>query len=280
MYRTTRIWQVRLLCLAAAVCFFIIFSDTCTSFITYRTTGVFNGEEGSRGIRFFTHGYDVYAPDRVLVTHDYHGHQSNPIIHTWETKHTGENLVEDQWKWTEAIERAKSTVKVFGTPRVNLLLGIGIHDESTAKDADEIKLTRSGRYGFGSKRTLEQAVAFTGINLAEQRMEDNKCGNLIWVPFDESEIDYGVNDILSRSLHGEAPPEKVVVLPPAESSTSMRGMPTTAKARGGVEGSSPESFHLESSLDFQTLGGIAVCLMVIARMTRTKFRKKREWHKQ
>lgn len=33
--------------------------------------GVFDGEEGSRGIRFFTHGYDVYSPHRVLVTHDY-----------------------------------------------------------------------------------------------------------------------------------------------------------------------------------------------------------------
>lgn len=32
---------------------------------------VFDGEEGSRGIRFFTHGYDVYSPHRVLVTHDY-----------------------------------------------------------------------------------------------------------------------------------------------------------------------------------------------------------------
>jgi len=32
---------------------------------------VFDGEEGSRGIRFFTHGYDVYTPHRVLVTHDY-----------------------------------------------------------------------------------------------------------------------------------------------------------------------------------------------------------------
>ena len=29
------------------------------------TEGVFDGEEGSRGIRFFTHGYDVYTPDKV-----------------------------------------------------------------------------------------------------------------------------------------------------------------------------------------------------------------------
>jgi hypothetical protein len=232
--------------------------------------GVFNGEEGSRGIRFFTHGYDVYAPDRVLVTHDYHGHQSNPIIHTWERK-SNENAVEDQWKWTEAVNKAKSTVKVFGTPRVNLLLGIGIKDESTAKDADEIRLARSGRYGFGSKRSLEQAVAFTGINLAEQKMEENKCGNLIWVPFVESEVDYGVNDILSRSLHGEVP-EKVI-MPQA---SSNRGL---SSAKAGVV-DSPESLHFESSLDFETLGGIAVFLLVIARMTRTKFRKKREWHRE
>jgi len=29
------------------------------------TDNVFDGEEGSRGIRFFTHGYDVYTPDKV-----------------------------------------------------------------------------------------------------------------------------------------------------------------------------------------------------------------------
>ena len=40
---------------------------------------VFDGED----IRFFTHGYDVYTPDQVLVTHDYHVYQSNPIVHTW-----------------------------------------------------------------------------------------------------------------------------------------------------------------------------------------------------
>ena len=39
---------------------------------------VFDGEEGSRAIRFFTHGYDTYTPDEVLVTHDYHNHQGNP----------------------------------------------------------------------------------------------------------------------------------------------------------------------------------------------------------
>ena len=67
--------------------------------------GVFDGEEGSRGIRFFTHGYDVYAPDIVLVTHDYHTHQGNPIVHTWGRGQ--KHLIEDEdekkpesaWKW-------------------------------------------------------------------------------------------------------------------------------------------------------------------------------------
>jgi Glycosyltransferase (GlcNAc) len=44
---------------------------------------VFNGEELSRGIRFFTHGYDMYTPDQVLAMHDYNGHQNNPIVNTW-----------------------------------------------------------------------------------------------------------------------------------------------------------------------------------------------------
>merc|ERR1719464_1155948 len=153
---------------------------------------VFDGEEGSRGIRFFTHGYDVYTPHRVLVTHDYHGHQSNPIVHTWGGKKKA--IHESKWKWMEEIEDNRNKLSTFGSGRVNMMLGIG---KIPPKMDEEITTIRSSRYGLGSRRTLSQVVDFTGINLAEKKMAVNKCGNLNWVPFEESP-NYGVEETLSR----------------------------------------------------------------------------------
>jgi len=161
--------------------------------------GVFDGEEGSRGIRFFTHGYDVYSPHRVLVTHDYHGHQSNPVVHTWGRKY-GKQLQESDWKWMDEIKNVRSNLSIFGSRRVNFMLGFGKRhsDESD----DELELIRQSRYGIGTKRTLKQAEEFSGINFQERKMEVNKCGSLLWVPFDESP-NYGVGEILSRGHAGE-----------------------------------------------------------------------------
>jgi hypothetical protein len=91
---------------------------------------VFDGEEGSRAVRFWTHGYDVFAPDRILVTHDYKGHQSNAVVHTWGGKLRGggggggkrggggEDLP------LARIGEISGRLPVKGTERVNLLLGV------------------------------------------------------------------------------------------------------------------------------------------------------------
>jgi hypothetical protein len=168
-------------------------------------TNVFDGEEGSRGIRFFTHGYDVYTPDRVLVTHDYHGHQSNPVVHTWgnalkahhhDSRQLGTPL------FLQESESQRSKILVTGTKRVNMLLGIDEPVHPTREQQAAIDLIRNSRYGLGTKRTLDQVREFTGINLRERLMEVNKCGNLEWVPFEES-IEYGVAETLSRGMAGE-----------------------------------------------------------------------------
>ena len=168
--------------------------------------GVFDGEEGSRGLRFFTHGYDVYAPDVVLVTHDYHTHQGNPVVHTWGRGHRGAKAAaadsekgEEVWKFRADIERERPKVQTRGTKRVNMMLGIGHPSGWNAAETQEIEQIRASRYGVGTKRTLEQAGQFSGIDLAAKKMVENKCGNLKWVPYDESP-DYGVGETLRRSL--------------------------------------------------------------------------------
>ena len=167
---------------------------------------VFDGEEGSRGIRFFTHGYDVYTPDRVLVTHDYHGHQSNPVVHTWGGKRNkGKKQVpETEWDWWQDIKANRGSLTIFGSRRVNMILGFGKKEKLFTDPSHTIEIDRvkASRYGIGNKRTLEQAEKFTGINFTARKMDVNKCGNLLWVPYEESS-NYGVGDILSRGHSGE-----------------------------------------------------------------------------
>ena len=95
---------------------------------------VFDGEETSRGIRFFTHGYDVYTPDKVLVTHDYEGHQSNPIIHSWGRKNAQKANIDDperkakfdnvDWSYMDQITKMKGVVEPDSVKRANILMGI------------------------------------------------------------------------------------------------------------------------------------------------------------
>jgi hypothetical protein len=200
---------------------------------------VFDGEEGSRGIRFFTHGYDVYTPDVVLVTHDYKTHQGNPVVHTWgrgakqqmeeDEEGDGMKLPGDRWKWNEEIEEQRSELNVFGTDRVNMLLGIGSHHNSTEQEKRELDLIRNSRFGLGTARTMEQAREFTGINLLEKRMEVNKCGNNYWVPYGESP-DFGVAAILARGNIGKVETKLVVLA--AEKKPEEENLDDLKKARG------------------------------------------------
>jgi hypothetical protein len=225
--------------------------------------GVFDGEEGSRGLRFFTHGYDVYTPDVVLVTHDYAGHQHNPIVHTWDRR-AAAFKVADKWRWNADIEQSRSDLTSFGERRINAMLGIG----ATTVEVNEINLIRSGRFGIGPKRTLEQAVSFSGIDLKRRMMVEDKCGNLEWVPFEESP-NYGVDELILRSLAGE-----VVSSKSSSSSllrTNVRVGPTNAPA-GPMH--TVGSKAATTSAYVPWVGGVVLSVLVIGRLVSRKFRTK------
>lgn len=215
-----------------------LFFFCCTHLSLFTIIITTDGEEGSRGLRFFTHGYDVYTPDRVLVTHDYKGHQSNPVVHTWGRQHG--KLHSDKLEvWREEIEKERPKVITIGTPRVNMMLGIG-PDNYSEEECKEIKQMRASRFGLGTKRTLEQAIEFSGINLRERKMVKNKCGNLKWVPFEESD-DYGLSATLGRGLIDQG----------------------TGVAPGTVNvgGSGPKSFTNEQVANFVRVVGILILIL-------------------
>jgi hypothetical protein len=243
--------------------------------------GVFDGEEGSRGLRFFTHGYDVYTPDVVLVTHDYAGHQHNPIVHTWDRR-AAAFQVQDKWRWNADIEQSRGDLKSFGEKRINAMLGIGATtDPTSTEEVNEINLIRSGRFGIGPKRTLEQAVSFSGIDLKRRKMVENKCGNLEWVPFEESP-NYGLDDLLLRSLAGEvvSSPSSSLLRPdipvgPTHTSSSLLradipvGPMHTANSNAATTNAYVPWF-----------GGVLLSVLVIGRLVRRNSRTKGDYHKK
>jgi hypothetical protein len=101
------------------------------------------------------------------------------------------------------IKSVRSNLSIFGSRRVNVMLGFGSKKKDESEDeSEEQTLMRHSRYGIGSKRTLEQAEEFTGIDFKKRKMATNRCGNLLWVPYEESS-DYGLGEILSRGHAGE-----------------------------------------------------------------------------
>jgi len=137
----------------------------------------FAGEEISMAARAFTHGYDIFTPDRILIWHYYQRKEASKIWgdHTNEAKNTGS--VDLAW-W----ERDKISKK-----RVRSVLGL------EASPADP------GAYGHGTVRTLAQFEKCIGVDLLSQTVMPDVIGSLRQSYFPEgsvSEVDW-----LARRVH-------------------------------------------------------------------------------
>eukprot|EP00607_Mallomonas_marina_P009962 CAMPEP_0182419262 /NCGR_PEP_ID=MMETSP1167-20130531/3706_1 /TAXON_ID=2988 /ORGANISM="Mallomonas Sp, Strain CCMP3275" /LENGTH=455 /DNA_ID=CAMNT_0024594045 /DNA_START=267 /DNA_END=1631 /DNA_ORIENTATION=- len=126
------------------------------------TPGIFDGEEFSRGLRLWTYGYDTYTPHRVFIVHNYHVSQSDP-------KHS-------QWAYNSRETNVDASVV-----RLRTIFGMPGGEQDATKN---LAVVRS-KYGRGDRRTLEQAIAFSGIDTKNQKTLFNGCGNLEFVPFQE-----------------------------------------------------------------------------------------------
>jgi len=131
--------------------------------------GIFDGEEYTKGIRLFTHGYDMYTPHRSYVYHDYSHAKTDGRAHTWSRK----------------------TIKA-SQERIMTLLEMNEGDKSAEAKA------KLGKYGLGPKRTIDQYINFTGVDIRNRKSFANSCGNVAWVPFQEKETDEAVQDNIRR----------------------------------------------------------------------------------
>lgn len=212
----------------------------------------------------------MYTPDRVLVTHDYHGHQSNPVVHTWGQgkKRGSKHFQETSWKWLDDINSVRANLSIFGSMRVNRMLGFG---RSKPNDEDEIKLMRKSRFGIGTKRTLEQAEAFSGIDFKKKKMVVNRCGNLEWVPYKESP-NYGIEEVLSRGFAGEK------VRPYVLSSGISHSVRQVELAELSLKAS--KSLAPKSNTNYRFLGGLLLVVLALVLMILKGGKKKDKEHKK
>mmetsp|Transcript_13920 Transcript_13920/g.16390 ORF Transcript_13920/g.16390 Transcript_13920/m.16390 type:complete len:666 (-) Transcript_13920:117-2114(-) len=128
------------------------------------TPQVFDGEEFNRAARFFTYGYDIYTPNAYYVLHDYHKSQSNPIQSSWDRGGGKPGSL------SESNFRLKTMIDVPGG----------------STDPVEVLKLKQSKYGLGDRRSLDQLIQFSGIDLRHKRPSidgKNRCGNIQWEPF-------------------------------------------------------------------------------------------------
>ena len=55
--------------------------------------------------------------------------------------------------------------------------------DRTNKDASYLQAVQQSKYGLGDRRSMDQAIQFTGVNLRKRKIIANRCGNIDWVPY-------------------------------------------------------------------------------------------------
>lgn len=111
----------------------------------------FIGEEVTLGARLWTHGWDAFAPNDVLMYHDYTQGRGRP-------KHW-----EDHVDWSVLNRRAVERVR-------HLLAGAVPTDAQALKDIE--------RHGLGMARSLADYEAFAGIDFKARRWDEGRWGAL------------------------------------------------------------------------------------------------------
>ena len=100
----------------------------------------FHGEEISLAVRAYTHGYDLFTPNRIVAWHEY--------TRKGRIRHWDENK-----KWEELNVKSLKRVK-------NLL------DVDGSYDGEDF-----GKYGFGNERMKSEYEAFAGIRFSDRAIQ-------------------------------------------------------------------------------------------------------------
>jgi hypothetical protein len=186
------------------------------------TPHIFDGEEFSRALRFWTWGYDIYSPHRVHVVHNYVESQVSRIgpcqpvpdlAYAWcmhMRKRRNANLSRcslsvhmlnqsdpkhSDWAASKISWQQRNEEILASTTRLRMLMEMPLEPQfargadgaigSDGFSAAAVLAVQQSRFGLGDRRSLSQAIEFSGIDTRQRKMVGNKCGNLELVPFVE-----------------------------------------------------------------------------------------------
>lgn len=83
--------------------------------------------------------------------------------------------------WFGGDEPGSPDTMESAVARLKALMGIPDGPRNDTKTL----LLRQSKYGLGDRRSLEQFIAFSGIDTVNRRIIENRCGNIEYVPFVE-----------------------------------------------------------------------------------------------
>eukprot|EP00041_Stephanoeca_diplocostata_P030484 m.923519 g.923519 ORF g.923519 m.923519 type:complete len:630 (-) comp23766_c1_seq12:504-2393(-) len=136
---------------------------------------VFSGEEFGRGSRLWTHGYDFYA-------------LKQPIVGCWYGDKKGGK---GQWRSDseEAIQSGERLATMLQWP---------------GSDQSASAVAALGKYGLGTRRSLQEYISFCGIDTIKQQIAANCV--VKYQPWDWSHAEAmsGYKDVIARR-HGGVP---------------------------------------------------------------------------
>ena len=114
--------------------------------VPYDPNLYFHGEEISLAVRSYTHGYDLFIPNKIVAWHEY---TRKGRIRHWDENKKWEKLNSD------SLLRAKKLLGVDGIK-------------------NDIKF---GEYGFGKERTIADYEKYSGIRFKDRSVQDYTIRN-------------------------------------------------------------------------------------------------------
>ena len=117
---------------------FIFTSSDFTQEVPYDPYLYFHGEEQSLSVRAYTRGWDIYHPNWIPLYHLYKQINHEHLTHHWHKSVESQRALNAEYLKARAIKRIN-----------RLLYGDGM---------------KGSAYGLGSTRTLDEFIAFSGID--------------------------------------------------------------------------------------------------------------------
>ena len=121
----------------------------------------FQGEEITLAVRLWTHGWDLFTPDDVLLYHDYSNDRGRP-------RHWSDNR-----DWATLSTRAHA--------RLRCLLA-----RELPADAEAVR--DIARYGLGTRRTLEEYECFADLDFRRRTIGPRAADGRFGLPLDDDEV--------------------------------------------------------------------------------------------